>query len=305
MFVNIIKYGDIVIYNNSLRRFAIGTLFLIVAIMLYKFPDNLTNVSDESNNDFVKVYLGDKNNFVSLVNVECNDNIDKIKEVFECINNQEVPEGFFTYIPEGVKLINYTLDNNLLKLNFSKEFLNVELENENKLIEMIIYSFTNIKGIDKIMIFVENELLTRLPESKKKLPIILDRDYGINKVVDIDSLSNNVSFNVYYLGKNDNKYYYIPVTYVINNNDDVVEMIVRKLKSTGINSSLLTRLTSNVEIVGYNFNDGKMDILFNSELENIMKDSMLEEEINYMLVMSFADSLNINEENIAINFQKH
>lgn len=301
MFINIINYGDLMIYNSSLRWFVIGTLFLFVGVLLYKYPDNLV-YSDDIEDSYVKeVYLGDKNNYVSLVNVSCSNNKDKVMEVFECISNGNLPNGFVSYVPDGTKLISYSIDGSLLKLNFSKEFYNVSLENEVKLIEMLVYSFTSIDGIDEIMLFVDGKLLNYLPNSNNVLPTILDRDYGINKVIDIDSISNTVSFNVYYLGKED-EYYYIPITYVMNNDNDVIEMIVRKLKNNGINSSLLTHLTSNVDVVSYDINDGNMDVLFNKELESIMKDSLLEEEIKYMLVMSFSDSFDIDVSNIKINF---
>lgn len=301
MFINIINYGDLMIYNSSLRRFVIGTLFLFVGVLLYKYPDNLV-YSDDIEDSYVKeVYLGDKNNYVSLVNVSCSNNKDKVMEVFGCISNGNLPNSFVSYVPDGTKLISYSVDGSLLKLNFSKEFYNVSLENEVKLIEMLVYSFTSIDGIDEIMLFVDGNLLNYLPNSNNVLPTILDRDYGINKVIDIDSISNTVSFNVYYLGKED-EYYYIPITYVMNNDNDVIEMIVRKLKNNGINSSLLTHLTSNVDVVSYDINDGNMDVLFNKELENIMKDSLLEEEIKYMLVLSFSDSFDIDVSNIEINF---
>ena len=301
MFINIINYGDLMIYNSSLRRFVIGTLFLFVGILLYKYPDNLVYSEDIEDSYVKEVYLGDKNNYVSLVNVSCSNNKDKVKEVFECISNGKFPSSFVSYIPDGTKLISYSIDGSLLKLNFSKEFYNVSLENEVKLIEMLVYSFTSIDGVDEIMLFVDGKLLNYLPNSNNVLPTILDRDYGINKVIDIDSISNTVSFNVYYLGKED-EYYYIPITYVMNNDNDVVEMIVRKLKNNGINSSLLTHLTSNVDVVSYDINGGNMDVLFNKELESIMKDSLLEEEIKYMLVMSFADSFDIDVSNIEIYF---
>ena len=46
MFNNIINYGDLMIYNSSLRRFVIGTLFLFVGVLLYKYPDNLVYSDD-------------------------------------------------------------------------------------------------------------------------------------------------------------------------------------------------------------------------------------------------------------------
>lgn len=288
------------IWNSSLRRFVIGTLFLLVGILFYKYPDNLRYEDNDDNGYGQYVYLGDRNNYVSMVNVNCNNIDDEVMEVFECLSSN-LPNGFVSYVPKGTKLISYSIDNDLLKLNFSKEFNNVSIENENKLIEMIVYSFTNIDGIDKVMIFIEDKLLDKLPNSNKLLPTVLSRDYGINKVVELDSISNSVSFNVYYLGKED-EYYYVPVTYVVNNDSDVVEMIVRKLKNNNINSSLLTHLTSNVDVVSYNINEDNMDILFNNELNNIMEDSLLEEEIKYVLVMSFSDSFDIDVSNIKINF---
>ena len=301
MFINIIYYGDLMIYNSSLRRFAIATLFLFVGVLLYKYPDNLVHSSNMKNDYSKEVYLGDRNNYVSLVNVSCNSNQDKVREVFDCISSNNLPNGFVSYIPKGTKLISYSIDDKLLKLNFSKEFFNVSLDDEVKLIEMVVYSFTSINGIDELMLFVDGKLLNTLPNSNNILPTILDRNYGINKVIDIDSISNTVSFNVYYLGKGD-EYYYIPVTYVMNGSDNVVEMIVRKLKNNNINSSLLTHLTSNVDVVSYDINEDNMDILFNKELESIMNDSILEEEIKYMLVMSFADSFDIDISNVRINF---
>lgn len=301
MFINIINYGDVMIFNSSLRRFVVGSLFLLVVVLLYKFPDNLVCRDNDDNGSGKEVYLGDKNNYVSLVSVSCDSNKDKVKEMFDCLSNGNLPNGFVSYIPLGTKLISYSIDDSLIKLNFSKEFYDVSLDDEVKLIEMLIYSFTNIDGVSNVMIFVEDELLKELPNSKIKLPTTLDRSYGINKVIDIDSISNTVSFNVYYLGKEDG-YYYIPITYVMNEDDDVIEMIVRKLKNNGINSSLLSHLTSNVDVVSYDINENGMDILFNKELENIMEDSILEEEIKYMLVMSISDSFGIDISDIKINF---
>ena len=287
------------IKNNALRRFVISTLFLLVGILLYKYPENL--VYKDDTDEELNVYLIDRNNYVAMVKVGCDSNGDYVRDVFNCLITDILPDGFDSYIPVGTKLLDYSIDGDLLKLNFSKEFNDVKKGNEEKLIEMIIYSFTNIDGINKIMIFVEGELLDNLPNNNKKLPIELDRSYGINKVIEINTISNSVSFNVYYLGKEDD-YYYIPVTYVVNGNDDVVQMMIRKLKNNGINSSLLTHLTSNVDVLDYKVNDDSMDILFNKELENIMSDGILDEEVKYMLVMSLSDTFGIDGSNIEINY---
>ena len=45
------------------------------------------------------------------------------------INKKEnyIPEGFKAIIPKNTKILEISLDNELLKVNFSKEFLNVFL----------------------------------------------------------------------------------------------------------------------------------------------------------------------------------
>lgn len=49
---------------------------------------------------------------------------------------------------------------------FSKRFLDVSEVEEEKMIESIIYTLTSIKGIDKIIIKVEGNILTNLPLAK-------------------------------------------------------------------------------------------------------------------------------------------
>ena len=76
------------------------------------------------------------------------------------------------------------------------------------MIQSIVYSLTSLNDIDKVMIFVEGNILDKLPNSHKKLETCLDRSYGINKVINIDRLSGNSCVTVYYLGNNNS---YVPL----------------------------------------------------------------------------------------------
>ena len=286
--------------NSTYRRIAITSLFLLVSLILYNYPEYKVNDSIEENNEYKEIYLGDKNNYVSLVKTSCVNEKNDVLSIYNTLVNDEcIPDGFKSYIPESTRIIDYSIKNGLLKINFSKEFLNVKKDDERKLIEMLVYSFTTIEDVKNVMIFVDGKLLDKLPNSLERVPVILDRSYGINKIVDITSFKEIENINVYYLNK-DTEYYYVPVTYVVNSNDDVVNMVIKKLKSNSLGSSLLTHLTNDVEVVDYDVEEEKLSILFNKELNKILFDGELNEEVKYALVNSFVDTLGVEEVDILV-----
>ena len=52
------------------------------------------------------------------------------------------------------------------------------------MIEAIVYTLTSIDQVDKVIIYVEGDILTKLPKTKINLPSTLDRTFGINKEFD-------------------------------------------------------------------------------------------------------------------------
>lgn len=286
---------------SFLKRIVITSLFLLLALILYNFPKEMSAPIDESSYNS-KVYLIDDNEFVSLVKTTCNINTNSVRGVFESLTSTTCfPYGFSSYVPNNTKLLDYSINGGLLKLNFSKELLDVKSGYEEKMLESLIYSFTSIEDINKIMIFVNDELLNKFPKSDVLLPITFDRSFGINKIVDITTLSDNVSFNVYYLSKNVNDYYYVPVTYIVNEDGDIADMIIKRLKSNNISSSLLTHLNYNVEMISYELSDGTMEVTFDNDLKNMLFDGELSESVEYALVASFKDSFGIENVNILFN----
>lgn len=260
------------------------------------------NVIDKESVLNHKVYLVNENEYVSLVSVSCDIRNDNVRGIFELLTNSSCfPYGFNSYIPSDTKLLDYSINDGLLKINFSKDLFNTKKGYEEKVLEMLIYSFTTIEDVEKIMIFVEGELLDRLPNTNVLLPTTLDRSFGINKIVDITTLNDSISFNVYYLGKSKSSYYHIPVTYIVNNEGDVADMIIRRLKSNNISSSLLSHINSNVEMISYDIDNDVMGVTFDNDLKNILFDGDLSESVEYALVSSFKDSFGVKNVNILFN----
>ena len=289
----------------ALKKIIVVSLSFVVLLLIYFFPstDNyqINTTLTYTNPSTMPIYLLDQNNLVSRFEViKTNTEIDDlIKEVITNLtidnNGSHIPNNFQKLIPKDTKLISHSLDNGLLKINFSKELLNVSVENEEKMLEAIIYSLTEIKEIEKIMIFVEGENLKNLPHSKKHLPNTLDRSYGINKVYELESMKDITKITTYYLSKMDNFTYYTPVTTITNKENEKVEIIIEKLKvAPTYQTNLVSYLTTSVELLNYDILENSVSLSFNNEILSLNDDAIIE-EVKYTIALSIRDTYNINE----------
>lgn len=286
----------------TIRKILISFLFILVAIILYNYPEELTEHISTVKNENKEIFLIDENNYVSMTKmISKSENIDeRIQEIIYSLiidSNYKyyLPEGFRAVIPKDTKLLDYSLHDGVLKLNFNRSFLEVEKENEEKMFQSLIYSLTSLDEIKKIMIFIEGEHLTELPKSNKKIDLYLDRNFGINTIYDINTISNTDAYTVYYLNKN-NEYYYTPVTYVRNNVDDKIELIIKSLTTTPTNgSSLISRLNYQVELMNYELTEEAITMNFNSFLLNSVVNEKLVEEVKYSIYYSLSDTFGIKK----------
>ena len=155
-----------------LRKIAIASSLLVIMLMLYLIPSNKEEIDLNKNqkleyiypNDLETIYLLDNNNNLSRTKISVNNKneISKANDLIEGLTiggkkESVLPSGFKSLLPENTKILDIKLDNKVLTINFSKEFRNVKLEDEEKLIESLIYTLTSINGIDKIQIYLEDE----------------------------------------------------------------------------------------------------------------------------------------------------
>ena len=146
------------------------------------------------------------------------------------------------------------------------------------------------------MIFIEGSKLEYLPQSNIKLPNTLNRNFGINKVYDLTNLKNTTKTTVYYIGKEDELSYYIPVTKIDNNENDKVKIIIEELKSSPIyETNLISYLASSVELLNYETLENQIHLSFNNKIFADLNEKNIEEEVKYSIALSLKDSLNIDD----------
>ena len=290
----------------TFKKICLTSLLLLVAFLLYNYPEGLDkHIDSEFNNKCNNIYLIDDNNLVAMTSIyTINDELDKqIKDTIDNLTiglKKDLPNNLKPVIPLNTKLLSFGVQDKLLKINFSKEFNSINEEQEEQMIEALTYSLTELNGIDKIMIFVENKQLTSLPNSKKILPLYLDRSFGINKIYNITKIKNAKMITTYYIDVDN--HYYIPISKLINDDNDKVDIIIKQLKTTTFNNSnLSSKINNQLELMNYEILNDAISMNFNSLLLDSIYEGKLIEEVKYAISYSIHDTLGIKNFTFKVN----
>ena len=131
--------------RNAIRRICISTFSLLIVLLLCLFPQKENSFPEEiiSVNELtIPIYIKDQNGYVARTNIIKKENSD-IEYIIDILtknskNENYIPSNFEALIPANTKLLDYSLNEKVLKLNFSKEFLLVKENDEEKMIESIV-----------------------------------------------------------------------------------------------------------------------------------------------------------------------
>lgn len=300
--------------RKALRKIIITTFSFLTVFVICIIPEKLSSNSNYLNPnldiEYVtnigtnEIYLLGPNKYLVKTNVLLNeDNLNtKIRGIINYLTVQKeskIPTGLSGIIPSNTKLNNIEINDKTAILDFSSELLNVSLELEERVIEAIVYSLINLDGIEKVIIKIDGNVLNMLPKTKKVIPEVLTRDFGINKVFDIDRLNEVKKVTLYYMDKINNNSYYVPVTKYLNDDREKINIIIDSLASNYIyESSLISLLNQNTELINYEIEDEIMTLNFNN---NIFTNDKLLEEVTYTISNSVFDSYNVKSVIFQVN----
>ena len=293
------------------RKIIVSSSLLLVILMLYLIPTNKQEIDIPNQtleyvypNDLEVIYLLDNNDYLSRTKISVNnkDLISKATDLIETLiidgkKKDIITNGFKPLLPKDTKILNIDLNNNILTIDFSQEFNNIKEKYEEKLIESLVYTLTSIEGIEKIEILVEGNKLKQLPNSKKIIPELLDKEYGINKQYELTSLNDIYSYTIYYVNNYNNESYYTPVTKYINSDEkDKVKIIIDEL-STSITyeTNLMSYLDTNVKLLDYEIIDETIKLNFNNLIFSDITSNIILEEVIYTIGLSLCDELDVEE----------
>lgn len=293
---------------------ASSALFALLLICLIPKEEKTLNVKQEleyvdKSANKSEIFLLDVNNYLARTSVALTstDITGKAKEILNTLiagssGESKIPNGFRGILPSETKILTVEYEDNVLKINLSSELLDVKENMEEKIIEAIVYNLTSIDGVDKIMLFVDGNILTKLPQTGINLPTTLDRSFGINKEYDINSTKNITNVTVYYVNKYNGNEYYVPVTKYVNDDREKIQIIVDELTSSPIYSSnLMSYLNSNTKLLEISESIDSLDLVFNSYIFSDVDEKEILEEVIYTISLSVKDNYDVKEVSFTVN----
>ena len=291
--------------NMTIKRISLASILLFICALFLLFPstekEKGLNIKEDieyvdNNVKTHEIYLVNKDNYVARTNVIVNEEetIKKVKTMLEYLimggkKESNIPNGFRGIIPSGTEVLSVDIKDGLLKINFSKELLEIDEALEEKMIEAIVYSLTSIDEVKEILIYVEGNLLRVLPKTKTNLPTTLTKNIGINKVYNLTDTKNITATTIYYIDKNSDGYYYIPVTKIDNNQNEKIKVIIDELSSgPSYQGNLMSFLNLNIK-------DKIMELTFNDYIFDNLEKKKLMEEVLYTICLSIRDNYDVDE----------
>ncbi len=291
--------------KKAINKILITTTVLFVVFSVYLIPNIKTKKTIKTNLELQyvsgvgdnSIYLLDKNNYlvkarILLTSKDKKKNIETLINTLTIGNGDSFSESLKGTIPEGTRLLDVSIDSDIVVLNFSKKLISVSRDLEVRMIESIVYSVTSLNNINGVKIQVNGENLGNLPNSKANLPEILNKDIGINKEYDLKMRKDIDKTVIYYVEKIDDMSFYVPVTKYTNDSRDKVKIIIDKLSSDYIyEPNLISLLNKDVEVKKIEEQDKVMKIDFNNSIFN--KNNKVSEEVIYTISYSIFDNYNV------------
>lgn len=292
------------IKNFSINKIVVTSVSLFLLLLFYFFPsdnnlDIALEVTHETKGEKEVVYLMDIDGYISKLETYIS-SLNLEDEIYKKINilieGDETLKNFIPLIPKGTKINSIKIENDKVTIDFSKEILNVTKNNEEKMLEAIIFTLTQTDEINEIYLKVDGKLFNELPNSKKIINYPLTRDYGINKEYDITNLNNITKTTVYFVKENEDFNYYVPVTKISNTSSEKIDIIIKELKSSvNYQSNLNSYLSNNLNLDDYEITKDAINLIFNEYLFDDVSEEKILEEVKYTISQSILENYKVKE----------
>ena len=298
----------------TIKRIIMSSAVLFALLLLCLIPNKELKIEEkvkyiENDNLKTVIYLLDNHNYLARTTVAINSTeIErKAKDLLNILiedssGESKVPNGFKSIIPSNTEIKSLELVDDIIKVNFSKELLDVSEEYEEKVIEAIVYTLTSIEGVNKVIIYVDGDVLSKLPKTKINLPSTLDKSYGINKEYNISSFKNINSVTIYYVSKFNDDTYYVPVTKYMNDDREKIKIIIEELASAPLyNTGLMSYLNSNISLLASEQDVDTLSLVFDDYLFNDANSKNILEEVIFSISLSVGDNYDVKEVIFEVN----
>lgn len=286
--------------RKAIKKIIVTTFVLFILLTMYLIPTKEESTEQEYkyvDAQDISIYLLNKNEQLTKIDFKIKDEplIDTVKTIIKKLtisNDATIPLNFMQILPKDIKLLDVIINDGIVSLNFSENFLDIPKERIETVVESISYSLLDLKDINGVSIYVFDENISKL--FPKDIPNIITKEYGINKRIELRNFIDISKVVIYYLEKENDETYYVPVTKYINDSREKIKIIIDELSSNYIyESNLITLLDKNIKLLNYEIEKDRMILNFNNSI--YLENEKVLEEVIYSISYSVFDNYDVEE----------
>ena len=303
--------------------FPVIAICITVGALVFSNNEELEHsfvVDVKKDQTYRKVYMLDNDNYLVPLTFAFDSKeilADDIRYVISMLRDDSplTEKGYSPLLNENVKIQGIDLENNILNIDFSKEFNEYDVSKEEQIIESLTWTLMQYDEVNGVTISVDGIKLETLPQSGTVLPSVLDKTIGINKYYDTTgNIYNTTSITVFYEKENFGETVYVPVTRRVIEEENEKMSVYNAMKEDISVMSGLKRIDV-IDLIdeemSINFNEDELNVALMSEA--LMEEGIIDNKIYELLVMTYADlndisvsfTFEVDEEEVSVNgYQK-
>ncbi|UJF32042.1 GerMN domain-containing protein [Paenibacillus hexagrammi] len=261
------------------------------------------------NSSQMTVYVKDAKGFVAPVSLGLPKSPSVARTTLEYMVNggpvsSLLPAGFQALLPQDTKIlgVNVQAEKKQAVVDFSKEFLNYDQQDERKILEAITWALTSFPTVEKVQLRVEGKELKEMPKGKTPLEEPMSRMMGINiEKADDAEFGQSTPVTLYFLNQNDQNYkYYVPVTRLVKRTDDVAKAVVDQLiKGPDQKKGLTAVMNATTEVKSVTKANDLITVDFSDKL--LGADQKASADALQSVILSLTENTGINKVQIKVD----
>jgi len=283
------------------------TVCLLLAIYLMPSNNNINNnklqVQYSDNIEKVNIFLLNNDDLLVRATTVVDKDVELVEKVRSILtslfdsSNSLLPNGLNGIIPKKVKILDVTFIDGIITINLSSDIKSMEEKRLEKMLEAITFSIIELEDVSGVMFAVDGENINKIYSD---LPLVFNKDYGINKKYHINNTKNIKKVVIYYIDEINDEKYYVPITKYVDDVREKISIIIDDLSSNYIyEPNLVSYLNQNTELINFELDQDIMILNFNTSI--FMNDGEILEEVVYSIGYSVFDSYGVDEVVFEVN----
>ncbi len=253
------------------------------------------------------VYLLDANGYVVPVSLTLPKDEGSAKQVLTYmvkggpVDNM-LPNGFSAVLPAGTKVLGMTIKDGVATVDFSKEFKQYDPKEEKRILDAVSRALTEFKNVKSVQIWINGKPLTEMPVDSTPLSQ-LGRNHGINlELAEGAQPGRTTPVTVYFQGQLDDKRtYYVPVTRLIPQTDNIAKAVVEELiKGPKEGSPLYSSLLRTTKVLDVREEAGLVKVDLSNDILKFDDGKEASPEALESLVLSLTESTGANKVQVLV-----